>query len=106
MLTSNLRKTVLAVAALALCPSLAFAHAGSEPAKPMTTTTMSTPAVAPAANVKATKTVVKAKTHKTTRVSQLAKHKHLSKVARVKTKTAKTASLSTSDTMKAKTAAK
>jgi hypothetical protein len=103
MLTSNLRKTVLAVAALALCPSLAFAQAGSEPAKPMTTTTMSTPA---AANVKATKTVVKAKTHKTTRVSQLAKHKHLGKVARVKTKTAKTASLSTSDTMKAKTAAK
>ena len=103
MLTSNLRKTVLAVAALALCPSLAFAQAGSEPAKPMTTTTMSTPA---AANVKATKTVVKAKTHKTTRVSQLAKHKHLGKVARTKTKTAKTASLSTSDTMKAKTAAK
>jgi hypothetical protein len=103
MLTSNLRKTVLAVAALALCPSLAFAQAGSEPAKPMTTTTMSTPA---AANVKATKTVVKAKTHKTTKVSQLVRHKHLSKVARVKTKTAKTTSLSTSDTMKAKTAAK
>ena len=105
MLTSNLRKTVLAVAALALCPSLAFAQAGSEPAKPMTTTTMSTPA---AANVKATKTVVKAKTHKTTKVSQLAKHKHHMKMARVQTKAklAKTAALSTGGALKAKTAAK
>ena len=106
MFTSNLRKTVLAVAALALCPSLAFAQAGSEPAKPMTTTTMSTPAAAPATTVKATKTVVKAKMHKTTKVSQLARHKHHAKMARTKTKAAKTASLSTGDTAKTKTVAK
>lgn len=106
MLTSNLRKTVLAVAALALCPSLAFAQAASEPAKPMTTTTMSAPAAAPAITAKATKTVVKAKTHKTTKVSQLVKHKHHVKMARSKTKAAKTASLAISDTAKTKTAAK
>lgn len=102
MLTSNLRKTVLAITALALCPSLAFAQAGGEPAKPMTATTMSAPAV----SAKATKTVVKARAHKTTKVSQLARHKHHVKMARTQTKAAKTASLSTSDTAKTKTVAK
>ena len=106
MLTSNIRKTVLAVAALALCPSFAFAQAGTEPAKPMTTTTMSTEAAQPAVSAKATATVVKAKTHKTTKVSQLAKHKHHTVMARTKSKVAKTASVSTDTTVKAKTAAK
>jgi hypothetical protein len=104
MLTSNIRKTLLAVAALALCPSFAFAQAGTEPAKPMTTTTMSTTAAAPAVTAKAT--VVKAKTHKTTKVSQLAKHKHHRMAARTKAKVAKTASVSTDTPVKAKTAAK
>jgi hypothetical protein len=103
MLTSNIRKTVLAVVALALCPSFAFAQAGTETAKPMTTTTMSTAAAQPVA----AKTVVaKAKTHKTTKVSQLVKHKHHRMAARTKAKLAKTASVSTDTAVKAKTAAK
>lgn len=104
MFTSNIRKTVLAVAVLALCPSLAFAQAGSEPAKPMTTTTMSSEA--PAVSAKATKTVVKARTHKSTKVSQIARHKHHAKMARAKVKSAKTAAVTSTDTMKTKTAAK
>ena len=104
MLTSNIRKTVLAVAALALCPTLAFAQAGTETAKPMTTTTMSTEAAQPAVAGKTT--VAKAKTHKTTKVSQLAKHKHHRMAARTKAKIAKTASVSTDTNVKAKTAAK
>jgi hypothetical protein len=103
MLTSNLRKKVLAVAALALCPTLAFAQAGSDTAKPMTAATTQT--VAPAAKVAKTAVV---KTHKTTKVAQLAKHKHHMKMARVQTKAklAKTAALSTGGALKAKTAAK
>jgi hypothetical protein len=103
MLTSNIRKTVLAVAALALCPSFAFAQAGTAPAKPMTTTTMSTEAAQPAS---AKTTVAKANTHNTPKVSQLVKHKHHRMAARTKAKVAKTASVSADTTLKAKTAAK
>jgi hypothetical protein len=101
MLTSNIRKTVLAVAALALCPTLAFAQAGTDTAKPMTATTMSTPMAAPAAGAKVVKTV---KAHKTTKVSHLARHHK--KMAQSKMKSAKTAAVSTAGTMKARTAAK
>ncbi|MGD0144472.1 MAG: acid-shock protein [Rhizomicrobium sp.] len=105
MLTSNLRKTVLAVAALALCPTLAFALPGTDTAKPMTAPAMTTQTAAPAAKVAKTAVV---KTHKTTKVAQLAKPKHHSKMARAKTKAkaVKTAALSTGGALKAKTAAK